>query len=127
MMEFTNNDVGSVELFEPVYQRETLTATAAETWPKGAILGRVTATSKLVRYTTGASDGSQVPKFILQDAVTFAAAGDKSYDVLIGGKVRKRFLVDGAGAAPTVAALDTLRSYGLIAVDSQQLTELDNQ
>lgn len=126
-MEVTNNDVGTVELYEPVYTRETLTATGAETWPKGSVLGRVTASNKLIRYTTGALDGSQVPKFVLQEVVTFAAAGDIKHDVIIGGQVRNRFLVDGADAALTPVALDTLRSYGIIAVDSEQLTELDNQ
>ena len=110
-----------------MFEDETLTATGAETWPAGAVLARVTASGKLVRLDTGGADGSEVPLAMLTVPVEFAAAGDRVERPAIAGRVRRGDLVDAADAALSDEDIDTLRSYGVIAQVTNELTQLDNQ
>ena len=126
-IEITNNQTRGIVIWEPVFDDATLTLGAAETWPAGAILGKVTATGKYVRFATGASNGSEVPKAVLTQAVESAAAGDIAARVLINGRVRQGDIVDADDAALTAVAVDQLRDYTIIAQTTQQLAELDNQ
>lgn len=126
-IEITTNQTGSLDVFSPMYQQETLTSANADTWAKGTVLGRITTSAKLTIYTSGASDGSETPVAVLADEVVFTAAGDKSDQVIIGGRLRLEDLVaDGVGDI-TKAEQDALRSYGIIAISTKQLSKLDNQ
>jgi len=123
----SNRKLNGVVILGPVFADATLTAAGAGTWPAGAVLGKVTATGKYVRYTTGAADGSEVPKAVLTQAVEFTAAGDRSERPAISGQVRRGDLVDGAGAALTDAAIDQLRDFTIIALTTHQQSAQDNQ
>lgn len=119
-------DINGIVLFDAKFQNVTLQFAAAETWPAGAVLGRVTATGRYVRFNPAASDGSQVPSAILCDPVTQSASGNTPYTVLIQGEVRATDLVDSTGTALTDAARFALRDYSIIARDVHEITFRDN-
>lgn len=123
----TNNDTAGLVVSDPKFSRETLTATGAAVWAKGTLLGRITSSGKLTAYTSGASNGSQVPKFVTTSETTFTGAGDQPDTVLIGGEVRERDLVAHGVGAITPAEVDALRDFGIYAVPVAQLNTLDNQ
>lgn len=126
-IEITQNDTSTVELFDTTTQRDTLTATGAVTYKAGTLLGRITASGKLAAYTSGAADGSQVPIAVLGVETVFSGAGDKSINPIIDGKVRKRKLIAHGVGAVTVAEADALRNYGIIPIDTVELTKQDNE
>lgn len=126
-MRVTDNAPFGILLMDATTRRETLTATGAVTWAPGTLLGRITASGKLTAYAAGASDGSQVPKFVTTSEVTFTGAGDQADTVLIGGKVREGDLVAHGVGAISDAEADALRSYGIVAMPVAQLNELDNR
>lgn len=126
-IEITTNSTSGVAIWDPVHEDATLAFGAAETWPAGAVLGKVTASGKYVRFDPGAGDGSETPKAVLTQEVTAAGAGDVAGRPAIAGRVRAGDLVNNAGAALTGAQLDQLRDYSIIALGTTQLAELDNQ
>lgn len=129
-MTVTNVDLGNVILQDAKFRDETLSFAAAGTVKEGTILGRVTASGKLVPFATGAADGSEVPKAILTYDVTAAAAGDVAIRAGLAGGFRKERLVidaDGDDSNITDAILDQLRDYGLVPVNVAELGILDNQ
>jgi hypothetical protein len=123
----TNWTSNGLVIAGPVYGDVTATVTGAETWPQGAVLGKVTASGKYVRYASGASDGSQIPMAVVDAPAVFTASGDKVVRVLISGQVRQGKLVDAVGGALTAAAIDSLRDYTIIARPVTQLAIQDNQ
>lgn len=123
----TNNNVAGLVVRDPQFRKETLTATGAVVWAMGTVLGRVTTGGKLTAYTAGASNGSQVPKFVTTSEITFTGAGDQRDTVLVGGVVRQGDLVAHGVGALTSLEVDALRDYGIVAEPVAQLNILDNQ
>lgn len=74
----------------------------AGTLAKHTVVGKITATGKLVVLTPGATDGSQLAYGILTQAVD-ASSADQKVGVYIGG-----FFNDAALVWPSNAAYDTL-------------------
>ena len=126
-MNVTDRSLIGVVMMGAVFADETLTATAAETWPAGAVLARLTATGKLVRFDPALATGAQIPLAVLTTPVTFAAAGDRAERPAISGTLRRGALVDSAGTALTQAAIDQLRGFTILALASYQTSSLDNQ
>ncbi len=120
-------NINGVVLFGATFKPVTLAFAAAETWPAGAILGRVTSSGNYVRYDATASDGSEVPSAILTEAVT-QPIGTTTYQVAVQGEFRVGDLVDSADTAITVnsAADYALRDYGIIVRDVHETTFRDN-
>ena len=90
----------------------------------------VAADGKLVPFATDGAGGAQIPKSVLRDALTAAGAGDLPARPIIGGRLRAGNLVidaDGDASNVTDAILDQLRDYGIVALSTSQLAELDNQ
>ena len=105
-----------------------MNSTSATTYAAGTVLGRITANGKLAPYASGAADGTEVPKAVLTQAVEFGAAGDLPVRALVSGRVRAGDMIEhGVGVITDVAVLDQLRDYGIVALATQELTELDNQ
>lgn len=123
----TTHDSSTVVVLNPVFAAATASFTAAETWPKGAILGRVTADGKYKRTLATASDGSELAKAVLTEPLIAAVAGDKRCNILIQGIVKKSMLVDHGGTAVTDLQVEELRDYGIIAQDITNLSHLDNE
>jgi hypothetical protein len=70
---------------QPVFQNEIVEA--GQVLEVNAVLGMVTATSKLVLCDAGAGDGSEVPYAILQENLDTSATGlnaDEEISVLVG-------------------------------------------
>jgi hypothetical protein len=67
-------------------------ATAAGSLVAGTVLGRITATGKLIKSAIGAGDGSAVPVGILCEAVD-ASGGDKVASIYVAGEFALDFLV----------------------------------
>lgn len=123
----STRDTSGIVISAPVYQDATATATAAEKWPAGAVLGKITATGAYARYLSTNTDGSEVPTAVLMEELVFSAAGDLPCKPLIAGRVRLGKLVDSADAALTDADVDSLRDYMIIAQSTNQLSSYDNQ
>jgi hypothetical protein len=87
----------------------------------------VAADGKIVPFDPAGAGGVQFPIAVLPYEVTKASSGDLPIRALVAGKVNKRRLVIDSGATITNEHLDMLRSYGIVPVDSQNLSKLDNQ
>lgn len=90
----------------------------------------VAADGSLVPFNPAGAGGDQYPLAVLTYEVTKSGAGTEPIRALVAGEVNKRRLIidaDGDGDNITNAILDQLRSYGIVAIDTQQLAELDNQ
>lgn len=124
----TNNETRGIPVWDPVYEDDIIFDVGGETYPKGTVLGRITASSKLTKYTTGAADGSEIPVAVLRDELVLPASTDVPCRPIIGGRVRRNDLVaDDPARAITVAEADALRDYGITPLVTTQLSELDNQ
>lgn len=123
----SNRTLNGVVIADPVFVDAEGTVAGAETWPVGAVLGKLTATGKYVRYVPAGVDGSEIPKAVVTQAIEFTAAGDFHIRPAISGKVRLGDLVDNAGVALTNAAVDQLRDFTIIALATHQLSAQDNQ
>ena len=90
---------------------ESAILAAGQVLPRGALMGRITASGKLTLSTAAATDGSQVPYGILLDAFD-ATAGDVTCGVYIRGEFDPDSITFGAGQ--TRAGLhDALRAMGI--------------
>jgi hypothetical protein len=125
---YENIDLSKVCLETPVTDDEVLVMTLDQALTAGTVLGRVTASGKLLPYDSGAADGSQVPMAVLQYDVTATAAGDYPIRPVLGGKVRLDKLH--AAAAPLVALTkaeqDALRTFAIFAIPVDQLGQFNN-
>lgn len=126
-MNATNRTMNGLIIADPLYGDGIATATAAATWPAGAVLARVAATNLYVRFDPAGTGGAEIPKAVLAAELVFTAAGSLGVRPLISGRVRLGKLVDVAGAALTPAAVDQLRDFTIIAQPVRQLSIQDNQ
>ena len=79
--------------------------------PRGAVLGKITASAKHTLSLSGASDGSQVPVCILAEA-TDATAADKTTIAHHGGVFDENALTYGTGHT-RLTVREQLRDYGI--------------
>ena len=130
-MTTTNNNLGGVLIGDAEYQDDTLVFAGAATVAEGTILARDSVSLKLVIFVKGgATNENGIPKVILTYDVTATGAGDEQVRAAIRGDFNAtRLIIDADGDASSVdaAVLDQLRSYGLVAVDVQELNIQDNQ
>ncbi len=90
---------------------ETGTLLAGQNLPRGALIGRITASGKLTLSLAAATDGSQVPYGVLLDAFD-ATAGDTMCGCYVKGEFDVAALTFGAGQTPA-GVHDALRSVGI--------------
>ena len=90
---------------------ETLPLAQGQALPRGAVLGRVTASGKLTLSTAAATDGSQVPYGVLADDAD-ATLTDVLCGVYVKGEFNQNALTFGAGQTP-VTVHDALRDAGI--------------
>lgn len=126
-IDIANYDLGSVVIKNPEFETSVIAFAGADTLAEGTIMGRITASGKWIQYTSGASDGSQIPKGVLITEEVATGVGDIATRILIKGTVRAdKLIADGVGD-PTQAELDQLRDYGIIALDTTDISLQDNQ
>ena len=128
----TNVDLGSVALGGDVSHEDAPVKFAgAAVLAEGTILARGTSDGKYIPYVKGgSSDGNGVPAAVATYDIEATGAGDIQSRVLVAGKVRtQRLIIDADGDASNVdgAVRDLLRGRSIIAVDSEDLSVLDNQ
>jgi hypothetical protein len=126
-LNIANRTMNGLVIADDLYADATATATGAATWPVGAVLAKVAASGKYVRFDPAGSGGAEIPKAILAAELVFTGSGDKPIRPLISGRVRLGKLVDTAGTALTAVAVDQLRDYTIIAQPVTQLSIQDNQ
>ena len=78
---------------------------------RGAVLGKISSSGKLVLSDDGASDGSETPYAILNESVD-ATSADKVAPIILGGEVNEGVLVFG-GSHTADSTRDTLRDVGI--------------
>jgi len=145
----TNYDIAKIFLgFEQRTGTATYTnATGSEvTLAAGTVLGRVHSTNKVYPSVSSATDGSQVPRFILADTyvvanganqtVTYAYTCTVNSDLItLGGSDTLATVISLTGTTGSPAAAtstpvgtvrDLLQSAGIYLVEGIELTEIDN-
>lgn len=125
---YQNIDLSTVCIDTPFTQDEIIVATGAGTIAAGTLLGRVTASGKLLATATGAVDGSETPVSVLQYDIEAAGAGDLPCRPVLKGSVRadKCFLAATPSTALTPAQKDALRTMGILAVEVDELGKFNN-
>jgi len=131
--EITNNDSGSLVLFDGSFKDITLNAGGAIIYPEGQVLAFDASAGKW-KITESGTAAVANAKAILKQATEFTGAGDKLVRAVIGGVVDKNKLVfDGSDTVDTIpASADDsfglqLRSYGIEVIDPAEQRNLDNQ
>ena len=132
----TDYDVSKIFVFSNRYEGGTLlnASGGVKTFEPGTLMGRVTASGKLVPVASAAVDGSQFPVGILKTSVVdLADTGEKTVNICIAGDVvESKVVLDGADTMDTIIdarpikdriAADTM---GIKLVDSFELTDVDN-
>jgi len=132
----TDYDVSKIFVFSNRYESGVLlnASGAIKSFVPGTLMGRVTASGKLVPVASAAVDGSQFPVGVLKTAADdLAIAGEKTVNVCISGDVvESKVILDGADTMDTIIdarpikdriAADTM---GIKLVDSFELTGVDN-
>jgi len=132
----TDYDVSKIFVFSNRYEGGTLlnASGGVKTFEPGTLMGRVTASGKLVPVASAAVDGSQFPVGILKTSVVdLADTGEKTVNICIAGDVvESKVVLDGADTMDTIIdarpikdriAADTM---GIKLVDSFELTGVDN-
>ena len=132
----TDYDVSKIFVFSNRYEGGTLlnASGGVKTFEPGTLMGRVTASGKLVPVASASVDGSQFPVGILKTSVVdLADTGEKTVNICIAGDVvESKVVLDGADTMDTIIdarpikdriAADTM---GIKLVDSFELTGVDN-
>jgi hypothetical protein len=99
------------------------------TYVDGTILARATADLKFYPYEPGGAGGLDLPCAVLTyDVPNVPGASDIPVRVCTAGKVNlRRLVIHGDPPTPITAAhTDLLRSFGIVAIDVQQLGAYDN-
>ena len=90
----------------------------------------VAESNTVVPFEKDGAGGAQLPRYILQSALTATGAGSVPQKVIISGRVRKSDLVinsDGDASNVDAVVVEQLRNYTIIADDTTLISELDNQ
>ena len=132
----TDYDVSKIFVFSNRYESATLTNASGgvKTFLPGTLMGRITASLKLVPVASAAVDGSQFPVGVLKTQVTdLADATDATVNVCISGDVvESKVILDGADTMDTIIVARPIRdriasdTMGIKLVDSFELTGVDN-
>jgi hypothetical protein len=101
--------------------------------PGGTLMGRISATGKLVPLTSGASDGSQFPVGVSVASETIEFGDTKTVQVCVSGRINENELkLQGSDTLSTVISGRQLRdriggdTVGLILVSVDELGKFDN-
>ncbi len=130
-LEITTNKTAGIVLWEPVSVKAMVTFAVEGTLAAGTILALDTTTLKLVPFVKGGTTaGNGIPHSVLREDLTATAAGDVPAAPIISGRIRAGDLIiaaDGDASNVDAAVINQLRDFTIIAQDTVQLAELDNQ
>jgi hypothetical protein len=105
-------------------QADTFTAPGAATYVAGLVLARNTSTQKLVPFVSGGATGLGTPCAILEQSYVASGAGDIACTPIISGDVFLDKVSILAGGSLTAVQRDTLRSYGINTIVSEDVSEV---
>jgi len=107
-----------------------ITGAGVDTFIRGTILGRITATGKYYPYTAGNDPvGTVTPVAILLNEVVTAAVADYPAGIMLTGEIDEdKCMIDGGtiGANITEAIKDSLRTMGIIVKSKTECGVIDN-
>jgi hypothetical protein len=135
-MLITNNDNAKIFIWDNRYEQGEFTnpSTVDAVLAKGTLMGRVSATQKLVPLASGASNGSQFPVGILADDYTVDYLETANLTICIGGDVAEELVIlSGSDTMDTVISGRSIRdriagdTLGIKLVSGTQMTAFDNQ
>lgn len=118
---------GAATVFEAAGLQFTVTDGATDFSVGDKFSLTVAADGNIVVYDRAGAGGAQIPLAVLHDAEVFAGVGTAPVRPIISGRVRRGDLVVHGAGAVTDAEVDALRDFGVIALATTQLAELDNQ
>jgi hypothetical protein len=100
--------------------------------PQGTIMGRISSTGLLTPFTSGASNGSQLPIGVMIGDVTVEFGQQKNITVCDDGDVNSSKLIfQGSDTLNTVVSgrqvRDWLKLVGIKVIESTEMTAPDNQ
>lgn len=125
--EITQNDNTPLLIGDQLLEDQTILA--AENPAAGQVLGVITASGKLAKCDSTAVDGSEIPKYLITEAVTNAADVVKSV-VKTGIYDENKLVFEGTDTLATVVSGKTMKDWlherGLYGKDSQHLDFPDN-
>lgn len=128
-----NTDTSKVLLWNRRSQKESMSNSTYDpiTYPIGTVMGRITATGKIVPLTSAAVNGSQYPVGIL--AETYTIDDGATVDVFIcddGDVAENKIVLQGADTLATVVGGRTLRDWikaqGIKLIPTTSMTDYDN-
>jgi hypothetical protein len=130
---FVDTDISKVFIYDNRFNQEILNNPTGGTltYPTGTVMGRVSASGKLIPFTSAAVDGSQNIVGILNDAKTVPATSDANCFICVSGDVDPTLLVfQGADTLNTVIGgvrvRDLLARQGIKLTATSELTKFDN-
>lgn len=107
---------------------------SAVTLDQGTVMGRISATGKLVALTSAASDGSQFVVGVLCDTTTVAAGGTVDLTLCDSGEINQSMVkLQGSDTLETVVGGRRIKdkigaeTVGVKLIVSNDLTNFDNQ
>jgi len=131
------SDISKIFVFDNQFRNEILRNASGGVldFLAGTVLGRISASLKLVPVASAAVDGSEIPIAVLaEDIIQLADATDQAVtNVCIGGDVaEEKIILDGADTLDTLIGGRTIRdllnstSLGIRLVTRDDLTGFDN-
>jgi hypothetical protein len=130
-----NTDVSKIFILNNRYEAvKLLNSTGGSlTYPAGTVLGRVSASQKVVPLTSAAVDGSAIPVGILADDYTVGAGATIDAMMCISGDIAaEKIVLQGADTLDTVVSARLIRdrikgdTLGINLVVGNEMTGYDN-
>lgn len=132
----TDYDVSKIFVFSNRYEKMTLlnNSGGVKSFEPGTLVGKITASGKIIPLASGAIDGSQIPVGVLKTSVVdLADAGELEVNVCVyGDVVESKLILDGADTVDTVIDGRTIKdrikadTMGIQLVGGDELTGFDN-
>lgn len=127
-MGIQNNNIESVVQSDSKFLSAIFTpTTSGKLYPKGTILGRIAADSKLVPCDQGAADGSEVPMGVTHLSIQSTLTNDMRIDYISSGGVNMGQLSFDDGDPVNELTVDKLRHFNIVPRQVLANDKLDNQ
>ena len=130
---YQNYDTSFIFLRDNKYITGEITSTSAVDYAAGTLMGRVSATGKLVPLDSTLTNGGEIPIGILAHNISLGAAETKDITICIAGEVAAEKVV--FQSTDTLATVVDGRRYedriqadnlGILLINSTELTAYDN-
>lgn len=110
-------------------EQHVIAGAATDTFIRGTLMGRITASAKWQVYDSGAGDGTEVVKGILLNEVDTTNGVDSPCGIMLTGEIDEHIcMIDGGtqGENITKALKDAMRDYGINVMSKTECGVIDN-